>query len=120
VEVSQPSHADGFTLIELLIVVIILGVLAGIVVFAVGGTADSSGATACKAEAREFYNSYTAHKANNHGAKVAGADAIAMARNLYVTSELSKGALMYYAPGRDGKSWTFDVASESVDDSACR
>ena len=41
---------DGFTLIELLIVIIILGVLAGIVVFAVGGLNDTSKTSACKAD----------------------------------------------------------------------
>jgi prepilin-type N-terminal cleavage/methylation domain-containing protein len=41
---------DGFTLIELLIVIVILGVLAGIVVFAVGGINDSSKTSACKAD----------------------------------------------------------------------
>jgi general secretion pathway protein G len=41
---------DGFTLIELLIVIVILGVLAGIVVFAVGGINDSSKTSACKSD----------------------------------------------------------------------
>ncbi|MEZ0577179.1 type II secretion system protein [Nocardioides sp. MH1] len=40
---------QGFTLIELLIVVVILGVLAGIVVFSVKGINDDSKVSACKA-----------------------------------------------------------------------
>lgn len=40
----------GFTLIELLIVIVILGVLAGIVVFSVRGITDRGEASACKAE----------------------------------------------------------------------
>jgi general secretion pathway protein G len=32
----------GFSLIELLVVIVVLGVLAGIVVFALGGTSSSS------------------------------------------------------------------------------
>jgi general secretion pathway protein G len=43
------SH-QGFTLIELLIVVVILGVLAGIVVFAVGGITDRGKDSACRTE----------------------------------------------------------------------
>jgi prepilin-type N-terminal cleavage/methylation domain-containing protein len=43
---------SGFTLIELLIVIVILGVLAGIVVFAVGGINDTSKASACKSDAK--------------------------------------------------------------------
>ena len=39
---------SGFTLIELLIVIVILGILAGIVVFAVGGITDRGTASACQ------------------------------------------------------------------------
>ena len=41
---------SGFTLIELLIVIVILGVLAGIVVFSVSGVADRGTAAACKSD----------------------------------------------------------------------
>jgi prepilin-type N-terminal cleavage/methylation domain-containing protein len=40
----------GFTLIELLIVITILGILAGIVVFAVSGISDKGKNAACNAE----------------------------------------------------------------------
>jgi len=43
---------DGFTLIELLIVIVILGVLAGVVVFAVSGINNKGEVAACKAEAK--------------------------------------------------------------------
>ena len=42
------KNEKGFTLIELLIVIVILGVLAGIVVFAVGGITDTGKSSACK------------------------------------------------------------------------
>jgi prepilin-type N-terminal cleavage/methylation domain-containing protein len=42
----------GFTLIELLIVIVILGILSAIVVFAVGGITDRGAASACKAEVK--------------------------------------------------------------------
>ncbi len=46
----EESRRDGgFTLIELLIVIVILGVLAGIVVFAVQGITDRGTTSACKA-----------------------------------------------------------------------
>ena len=41
---------SGFTLIELLIVIVILGVLAGIVVFSVSGITNRGSATACKSD----------------------------------------------------------------------
>lgn len=40
----------GFTLIELLIVIVILGVLAGIVVFSVSGITDRGKTSACKSD----------------------------------------------------------------------
>ncbi|HJQ47753.1 MAG TPA: prepilin-type N-terminal cleavage/methylation domain-containing protein [Amycolatopsis sp.] len=44
------KNQHGFTLIELLMVIVILGILAGIVVFAVSGIQDRGEASACKAE----------------------------------------------------------------------
>ncbi len=40
----------GFTLVELLVVIVILGVLASIVVFAVGGVKDRGAVSACRAD----------------------------------------------------------------------
>ena len=40
----------GFTLIELMIVIVILGILAGIVLFAVGGITDRGTTAACKTD----------------------------------------------------------------------
>ncbi len=44
--------AKGFTLIELLVVIVILGILAAVVVFAVGGITDKGQDSACKSEAQ--------------------------------------------------------------------
>jgi prepilin-type N-terminal cleavage/methylation domain-containing protein len=44
------SNEDGFTLVELLIVVVILGVLSGIVVFAVSAFNNDGVTAACKAD----------------------------------------------------------------------
>ena len=46
---KRPGEA-GFTLVELLVVIVILGVLAGIVVFAVGGINDKGTDSACQAD----------------------------------------------------------------------
>jgi general secretion pathway protein G len=56
---------SGFTLIELLIVIIILGVLAGIVVFAVGGITDRGNASACKADKKNVEIASEAYYAKN-------------------------------------------------------
>ena len=58
-------NEDGFTLIELLIVIVVLGVLAGIVVFGVGTFRQDAEAAACDADAKtvsvaaEAYNAKT-------------------------------------------------------------
>jgi prepilin-type N-terminal cleavage/methylation domain-containing protein len=64
--VRKAREGDGgFTLIELLIVIIVLGILAGIVVFGVGtfrqDATDSAKATNCKvvSTAAEAYNAKT-------------------------------------------------------------
>jgi prepilin-type N-terminal cleavage/methylation domain-containing protein len=47
---AMKQNESGFTLIELLIVIVILGVLAGVVVFAVSGITDRGVEAACKAD----------------------------------------------------------------------
>jgi prepilin-type N-terminal cleavage/methylation domain-containing protein len=42
----------GFSLIELLVVIVILGILAAVVVFAVGGISDKGKTSACKSDLR--------------------------------------------------------------------
>jgi type II secretion system protein G len=55
----------GFTLIELLIVIVILGILAGIVVFAVGSSKDDATTAACNANKKTVSTAAEAYKAKN-------------------------------------------------------
>lgn len=48
------KNQAGFTLIELLIVIVILGVLSAIVVFAVGGITDRGNVAACKSDLKTY------------------------------------------------------------------
>ena len=57
----------GFTLIELLIVVVILGVLAGIVVFAVSNFNNDGVAAACKADVKNVEIASEAYFAKTGG-----------------------------------------------------
>jgi len=52
----------GFTLIELMIVIIILGVLAGIVIFSVCGITDRGNVAACKADLSSITTAVEAYR----------------------------------------------------------
>jgi general secretion pathway protein G len=56
---------SGFTLIELLIVIVILGILAGIVVFAVGGITDKGTVSACQTTRKTVETAVEAYYAQN-------------------------------------------------------
>jgi general secretion pathway protein G len=53
----------GFTLVELLVVIVILGILAAVVVFAVGGTTKNAQKSACKAELNTVESAVEAYNA---------------------------------------------------------
>jgi general secretion pathway protein G len=55
------GSAEGFTLIELLIVIVILGILAAIVVFAVGGISDKGQTSSCKADRKTLITAEEAY-----------------------------------------------------------
>jgi prepilin-type N-terminal cleavage/methylation domain-containing protein len=61
------NEEAGFTLIELLIVIVILGILAAIVVFAVGTATTDSKASACKADKKTVQVAAEAYKAKKGG-----------------------------------------------------
>ena len=59
------SNQSGFTLIELLIVIVILGILSAVVVFAVGGITDKGNLSACKADVKTVEVASEAYRAQN-------------------------------------------------------
>ncbi len=61
---KRRSGEGGFTLIELLVVIVILGILAAIVVFAIGGLTDSSTKSACNADANTLKTAEDAYYAS--------------------------------------------------------
>lgn len=80
---SFRESSDGFTLIELLIVIVILGILSGIVVFAVASLSGTSAQAACKADYKSVEVAVESYKsqeglyptAGSHG--VTGTDGVA-------------------------------------------
>ena len=125
---SEEDHKNileqGFTLVELLIVVVILGILAGIVVFAVGNLTDNAGANACKTEAQTYATAFQAYKAQNSGSAPAGADTQARADALKTANLLQfEGTMKYLDDAQGGQAtanpqWTAD-ASANITTSAC-
>ncbi|MGI5246189.1 type II secretion system protein [Dactylosporangium sp. CA-139066] len=60
------ENESGFTLIELLIVIVILGILSGIVVFAVGAFNDRGQAAACKTDKKNVEVAVEAYRAKKN------------------------------------------------------
>jgi general secretion pathway protein G len=59
------GEIDGFTLIELLIVIVVLGILAAVVIFALGGITGKSQVAACQADGATLSTAIAAFHASN-------------------------------------------------------
>ena len=74
---ARGEMEGGFTLIELLIVIVVLGILAAVVVFALGGVTGKSTIAACKADGTTITTAIAAFDAQNPSATVTAADLLA-------------------------------------------
>ncbi len=61
----RAGEIDGFTLIELLIVIVVLGILAAVVIFALGGITGKSALASCQADGATVSTALAAFNAEN-------------------------------------------------------
>ena len=101
----------GFTLVELLVVVLILGVLAAVVVFSVGGITNRGKNSACVTEVREVRTAIEAYKAQNANANPANL-------NTLVTAQLLETAPSASTPSGSA-GYTYSAAAGTYTGPAC-
>jgi prepilin-type N-terminal cleavage/methylation domain-containing protein len=62
---TKQANDEGFTLVEMLIVIVVLGVLAGITVFGIATFRDDAEAAACDASVKTVSTAVDAYRAKN-------------------------------------------------------
>ncbi len=95
-EMVAQKKDRGFTLVELLIVIVILGILATVTVFAVRGTTDKAQTNSCATEKRAIETAFEAYYADNQ------ADTPSLAA---LVPDYMR------APGPDTAKWTFTAGN---------
>ncbi len=98
VEETSSKSDKGFTLVELLIVIVILGILATVTVFAVRGITDKGTTSACAADKKTMEVAVEAYFAQFGGVTIPGASPSAT----LVASGLLRSVSAKYTANADG------------------
>lgn len=106
---------EGFTLIEVLIVLIILGVLAAIVVLAVGHTRDDALNAGCVTDVKTIQLAEEAYTVHNHGYATSSDDLTAAGSgNLKVWPGSATLTFTLGGPSAGHPGYTLEVGGDSV------
>src|SRR5437764_12953773 len=114
-------NEEGFTLIELLIVIIVLGILAAIVVFAVSSTRKDSVASACKTDVKSLELSAEAVNTKT-GSYPTGASPVVVVNSATATNPIladtvipNNGALLKSWPSSSNYLLQWNATSKAVE-----
>ena len=110
-------HEEGFSLIELLVVIVILGILAGVVVFAVGGITDKGEKSACKADYKTIQTAEEAYRAQEgHTSYATIAELVTaglLSKDVNTSPATGDGATKYYEVKTPGATYAITPVSGS-------
>jgi general secretion pathway protein G len=105
-EGKEPGLIEsGFTLIELLIVIVVLGILAAVVIFALSGVTASSAVSACNADAKSVEVAIQAYNTQHGSFPASSADLTTNSPTQYLRQWPSNGT--HYAIAMDGSGNVF-------------
>jgi general secretion pathway protein G len=117
IEVEETKQDKGFTLVELLIVIVILGILATVTVFAVTGITDKGKTSACDADAKTIQTAEEAYSANTGSYTENQSDLVAAGllhdESVKVTVDVTLGVAA--GPGADTIMGTADDTPATLD-----
>jgi len=105
---KDAGEIDGFTLIELLIVIVVLGILAAVVIFALGGITGKSQLAACQADGATLSTAISAFHAQDPQGTPSSA-------NLVATSTATGGPYIQSWPNAQSYAFTISAGKISVE-----